>query len=138
MHLVLGFSDHQTCPGLPWITRSRAITRLSISPSTLARELFKPTHYPFQPIVMANPRLTVYIAEVNKGPSPSSSGVSDDERFHISSSGFLPAANTLASIFRGRCHGRCPRGSMRMRIGIVHDGPRVWFHATCHHHHSAG
>jgi hypothetical protein len=132
MHLVLGFSDHQTCPGLPWISR------LSISPSTLARELLKLTHYPFQPIVMANLRLAVYIAEVNNDPNPSSSGVSDDERFHIFSSGFLPAANTLASIFRGRCHGRRPRGIMRMRIGIVHDGAWVWFHATCHHHHSAG
>src|SRR5215469_10041211 len=105
MHLVWGFSDHQTCPGLPWITRSRAITRLSISPSTLARELFKLTHYPFQPIVMANPRLTVYIAEVNEGPSPSSAGVSDDERFRSASSGFLQTAKPRYSIFRGRCHG---------------------------------
>ena len=87
---------------------------------------------------MANPRLTVYIAEVNKVPNPSSSGVSDDERFHISSSGSLPAANTVVSIFRGRCHCRRPLGSVRMRIGIVHDGAWVHSHATYHHHHSAG
>ena len=37
MHLVLGFPITRPVP-LAWITRSRAITRLSISPSALARE----------------------------------------------------------------------------------------------------
>jgi hypothetical protein len=79
----------------------------------------------------------MYIA--NAALKPSSSGDSDDERFHISPSGSLPAANTLVSIFRGRrCHGHRPRGSVWMRIGIVHDVARVYSHAAYHHNHSAG